>query len=537
MNQNNPLFLTTAIPYVNAAPHIGHAFELLIGDAYTRHQRQRGRPVHFTGGTDDHSLKNVRAAEALGEPPEELVARQGRVFAALARALGVEFDDYLHTSSDPRHRPSVVALWERALAAGDLYQREYSGLYCTGCEAFVSETDDARGSCPAHGQPLERVCERNWFFRLTRHAPELLHRIESGALTIEPEERRSEVLSFIRSGLKDFSVSRGISRARGFGIGVPNDPEQVIYVWFDALTSYLSVLGFPEQTPNLERYFLNQQSAREHLIGKDILRFHAVYWPAILRSAGLPLPTSVKAHGFVTSRGNKIGKSLGNGVDPFALLEQWGGDAVRLYLLRHLHTTKDSDFSLERLVESHDSDLSSKVGNLLQRTASIALRHPGLATVRTPRAETDADRALERAAERALGDVRAAVDDFALHQALIAIFELSSAANRYADEQAPWVLSRRLRAYGDERGKDEVAARLGHVLWHLFESLRVIAVLLAPFLPNAATLVVERLGLSRSTLKALDQARFGVCSRFVALPGPPPFPKLADRLSGLNAEG
>jgi len=526
MNQNHPLFLTTAIPYVNAAPHIGHAFELLIGDAYTRHQRQRGRPVHFTGGTDDHSLKNVRAAEALGEPPEQLVARQGRVFAALARALGVEFDDYLHTSSDPRHRRCVIALWERALAAGDLYQREYSGLYCTGCEAFVTETDDARGSCPVHAQPLELVHETNWFFRLTRHAPELLHRIESGALTVEPEERRSEVLSFVRSGLKDFSVSRGISRARGFGIGVPNDPEQVIYVWFDALASYLSVLGFPERSPELERYFLDPQSAREHLIGKDILRFHAVYWPAILLSAGLPLPTSVKAHGFVTSRGTKIGKSLGNGVDPFGLLEQWGPDAVRLYLLRHLHTTKDSDFSLERLVESHDSDLAGKLGNLLQRTASIALRHPEVATVRTQRIETDADRALGDAADRPLRDVRAAVDDFALHQALIAIFELTNAANRYADEQAPWVLSRRLKAESSEGGRGELAVRLGHVLWHLFESLRVIAVLLAPFLPNAAGAVVERLGISPATLNALDGARFGVGSRFVALPGSPLFPKL-----------
>jgi methionyl-tRNA synthetase len=290
----------------------------------------------------------------------------------------------------------------------------------------------------------------------------------------------------------------------------------------------LSVLGFPERTPNVEHHLLAEGAEREHLIGKDILRFHAVYWPAILLSGGLPLPTCIKAHGFVTSRGSKIGKSLGNGVDPFALVQSVGLEAVRFYFLRHLHTTKDSEFSWERLVEAHDSELSGKLGNLLQRTTSLALRHADFAASRTDALENDADRALRSAAERAVHDVRAAVDDFALHQALASIFELVGAANRYADAQEPWILSRQILTRAPEGA---ARIRLAHVLWHLFESLRVTAVLLAPFLPRASEAITLRLGVPGASLARLDEGRFGLCRRFAVLPGAPLFPKLAERLA------
>jgi methionyl-tRNA synthetase len=299
-------------------------------------------------------------------------------------------------------------------------------------------------------------------------------------------------------------------------------------VWFDALASYLSVLGYPDRTPELERHFFEPHAEREHLIGKDILRFHAVYWPAILLSAGLPLPTGIKAHGFVTLRGSKIGKSLGNGIDPFALVERLGVDAVRFYFLRHLHSTKDSDFGCERLVEAHDSELSGKLGNLLQRSTSLSLRHGDLIVTRAGLPESEADRALSAAADRALSDVRAAVDEFALHQAVASIFELVGAANRYADAQEPWVLSRLIRVASSE---DDARVRLGHVLWHLFESLRVTAVLLAPFLPRAAAAIISRLGVPTTSLATLDEARFGLWPRFVVLPGAPLFPKLAERVA------
>ncbi len=253
-NPQFPLFLSTAIPYVNAAPHVGHALELLLGDALARHQRQRGREVRLTGGTDDHSLKNARAAAALGVSTRQLVTEHGDTFRRLQASLGVELDDYLHTSRDPRHAPAVTALWQRCAAAGDLYTKPYTGRYCTGCEAFLGEAELVAGRCPAHREPLEEVHETNWFFRLSRFQEPLLQALESGALRVEPRERRNEVVSFVQSGLLDFSVSRSRERAREWGIAVPGDPSQVIYVWFDALANYLSLFGFPERTPQRGRF-------------------------------------------------------------------------------------------------------------------------------------------------------------------------------------------------------------------------------------------------------------------------------------------
>jgi len=533
MNETNhpqsPLFLTTAIPYVNAEPHVGHALELLLGDALARHARQRGRAARFTGGTDDHSLKNARAAAKLGVSTRELVTRHGDTFRRLGDALGVELDDYLHTSRDARHVPAVTALWQRCAAAGDLYSKPYRGRYCTGCEAFASDDDLSRGLCPTHLEPLEEVHETNWFFRLARYQRPLLDALTSGALRVEPRERQNEVESFVRGGLVDFSVSRSRARARDWGIGVPGDPSQVIYVWFDALTNYLSLLGFPEPTPELARYWGQAPAERQHLIGKDVLRFHAVYWPAILLSAGLPLPSVVKVHGYVTSEGQKIGKSLGNTVDPFALVARFGQEAVRFYCLRHLHSTRDSDFRVERLVEAHDSELAGKLGNLLQRVTTLALRHPSLALRPDSAAPSDADRALEDAAHRAAHDVPKAIDDFALHQALASVLELLGAANRYADSQEPWTLSRRAKTARTPEAAADLLAQLAHVLWRLCEGLRVTAVLLAPFLPAAARRIVDRLGVPEAHLRELRFARFGAGEHFRPEPGPALFPRIAER--------
>lgn len=531
-NQTNPLFplfLSTAIPYVNAAPHVGHALELLLGDALARHARQRGREVRFTGGTDDHSLKNARAAATQGVSTRELVTRHGDTFRRLQAALGVELDDYLHTSRDARHAPAVTALWQRCAAAGDLYTKPYSGRYCTGCEAFLGETELVHGSCPAHPEPLEEVHETNWFFRLSRYQEPLQAALASSALRVEPRERQNEVESFVRGGLLDFSVSRSRTRARDWGLAVPGDASQVIYVWFDALANYLSLLGFPERTPELSRYWSAVPAERQHLIGKDILRFHAVYWPAILLSAGLPLPSAVKVHGYVTSEGTKIGKSLGNAVDPFGLVERFGLSAVRFYFLRHLHSTRDSDFRVERLVEAHDSELAGKLGNLLQRVTALALRHPNLALGKGKAAPSDADRGLQDAAERAVRDVRQAVDDFALHQALASILELASAANRYADTQEPWTLSRRAKTAKTPEAAADLLAQLAHVLWRLCEALRVVAILLAPFLPEAARGIVTRLGVPEAQLHDLACARFGAGARFSPTPGAALFPRIAEQ--------
>lgn len=520
-----PLFLSTAIPYVNAAPHVGHALELLLGDALARHFRQRGRVVHFTGGTDDHSLKNAQAAAARGIPTLELVTEHGDTFRRLQGALNVRLDDYLHTARDARHAPAVRELWRLCHERGDLYTRAYTGLYCAGCEAFLAEAELVDQRCPTHLKVPESVSEQNWFFRLSRHQPALERALEDGSLRVVPEERHSEVSRFVEQGLLDFSVSRSCARARSWGIPVPGDPSQVIYVWFDALANYLSLLGFPRKTPEFARFWSEQPAAREHLIGKDILRFHAVYWPAILRSAGLPLPSQVRVHGFVTTDGVKIGKSLGNTVDPFTLALRHGVDAVRFYFLRHLHTSKDSDFRADRLLEAHDSELAGKLGNLLQRTLAIGLRHPELRLSRGRAAESDADRLLADAAERALRDVCAAVDDFALHQALAAIFELVGAANRYADTQEPWTLSRQVGLVVDLEARSDLLVQLGHVLWRLCEALRVTAILLAPFLPTTSERIAGRLGVPSEQLSSLKLARFGAGSRFVPSAGPALFPR------------
>ncbi|MES1185996.1 MAG: methionine--tRNA ligase [Myxococcales bacterium] len=526
-NPQFPLFLSTAIPYVNAAPHVGHALELLLGDALARHARQRGRDVRLTGGTDDHSLKNARAAAARGIPTSALVSEQGELFRRLQAPLGVALDDYLHTSRDARHAPAVTALWRRCAEAGDLYTKAYTGRYCTGCEAFLSDAELVNGGCAVHRDPLEEVEETNWFFRLSRYEQPLLDALASGALRVEPRERQNEVESFVRGGLVDFSVSRSRARARDVGISVPGDDTQVIYVWFDALANYLSLLGFPEPTPERERYWSERPAVREHLIGKDILRFHAVYWPAILLSAGLPLPSAVKVHGFVTLEGNKIGKSLGNAVDPFGLVERFGTSAVRFYCLRHLHTTRDSDFRVERLIEAHDSELAGNLGNLLQRVTTLALRHPSLPLVPGRAADSDADRELRDAAARAGAEVCKAVDDFALHRALASILELASAANRYLDSQEPWTLSRRAKAAKTPEAAQDLLAQLSHVLWRLCEGLRVTAVLLAPFLPDAARSIVARLGVPEAELGSLAHARFGAEARFSPQPGKALFPRLA----------
>jgi methionyl-tRNA synthetase len=523
-----PLFLSTAIPYVNAEPHVGYAFELLIGDALARRARQRGQDVRFTAGTDDHGSKNARAAAERGISTLELVREHGEKFRRLPPALQVDLDDYLHTSRDPRHAPAVLELWRRCAAAGDLYTKEYQGLYCEGCEAFLQPGDLEQGSCPEHQRPPELVSETNWFFRLSRYQAPLLALLESGALRIEPPERANEVLSFVRGGLTDFSVSRSRARARDWGIAVPDDPSQVIYVWFDALASYLASLGFPHDTDDFSRRWQSAAATREHLIGKGILRFHAVYWPAILLSAGLQTPSAIKAHGYVTLEGNKIGKSRGNGVDPFALVERYGAAALRFYCLRHLHTTKDSDFKLERLREAHDSELSGKLGNLLQRVAALALRHPELTLEPPDAAPSDDDLTLRDAAERCVSEVSASFAALSLHDALSCIFALIAAANRYADAQEPWTLSRRARAAKTHAAAAELLAQLAHVLWQLCEALRVIAILLWPFLPESAGEILLRLGVPARHAPSLERARFGSETRFRPRQGGPLFPRLVN---------
>jgi methionyl-tRNA synthetase len=337
------MYITTTIPYVNARPHLGFALEIVQADVLARHHRRRGEPVRFQTGTDDNSLKNVLAAEAAGVPVRELVDRNAAAFEALRETLDLSFDAFIRTSSHPGHRAGVERLWR--LTEHDVYLKHYEGLYCVGCEQFYPE-----GPCPeGHEAPLQRVSEENWFFRLSRYREQLLDLIGSGRLAIEPVSRRNEVLAFLRSGLEDISISRSAARSRGWGIPVPGDPGQVIYVWWDALANYITAL----EGEDYERWWV-REPRRIHLMGKGVIRFHAVYWPAMLLSAGLPLPTRIFVHDYITAGGRKISKSGGATADPVALRDAYGVDAVRWWLLREVPRVGDADFTEDRLIARHD---------------------------------------------------------------------------------------------------------------------------------------------------------------------------------------
>jgi methionyl-tRNA synthetase len=535
------LYLSTTIPYVNSRAHVGHALELVQADVLARHYRRIGAEVRLQSGTDDNSLKNVLAAAAEGISTRDLVNRNASEFAGLREHLSLSFDDFIRTSSDPRHRPGVERLWRACAARGDLYRKTYQGLYCVGCEQFYTEAELADGACPDHGTRPELVSEENWFFRLSRYGDQLVDLITSGRLRIEPASRRNEVLGFIAGGLEDFSASRSVARARGWGIGVPDDPSQVIYVWWDALGNYITALnygaanggaannGAPNNgAPNngaadYQRWWAGADR-RVHLVGKGVLRFHAVYWPAILLSAGLPLPTELFVHDYLTVNGRKISKSAAGAdlqaSDPVALAGTYGVDALRWWLLREVPRTGDTDFSVDRLVARANEDLANGLGNLISRVVSIAhayrngvvhpasrphgtsrwlaaagegrpggpLGEPGQGTPDAHDWPADAA-ALRAAVERTPGTVRQALSGYDFRAAAAAVWQIVTEANRYVEAAEPWHLARAERA-----GDQSAGQRLDAVLGVLVAACQVLAAELWPFLPDLAAKVAAACG-------------------------------------------
>ena len=515
-----PFYVTTPIYYVNDRPHIGHAYSTVAADMLSRYHRLRGEPVRFLTGLDEHGLKIERKAREVGQDPQAFVDAMTAPWKQAWVDLRCEPDDFIRTT-EPRHKALAQALWERLEAAGDVYLGHYEDWYCVGCESFKTEKELLPGNlCPDHKKPVERVKEQSYFFRLSKYTERLLELYEANPAFVRPEGRFNEVKSFVREGLRDLSISR---TSFEWGIPVPRDPKHVMYVWLDALTNYLSALGGPAPEGEAPLYdeFWNGGGRVLHIVGKDILRFHTVYWPAFLLSAGIEVPDQVWAHGWLTVNGEKMSKSLGNFLPPGPLVEAFGADVLRYYFMREVGFGQDGDFSHANLVARYNGELANGLGNLLNRMlASIVKKSLGgkVPTI-DPGALPADDRALLDTAERVAAQAAKHLEDVAPHRALDCIFELVAAANRYVDATEPW----RLAKEGDE-------ARLAQVAYVVLESLRFLSVMLWPVMPDKSDGLREQLGLEKIALEVgRDQwpsELFGLAYGTETAPGAPLFPRI-----------
>ncbi|OBG54555.1 MULTISPECIES: methionine--tRNA ligase [unclassified Mycobacterium] len=477
-----PFYVTTAITYPNGNPHVGHAYEYIATDAIARFKRLDGFDVRFLTGTDEHGLKMLETAAAEGLPTAELARRNSDVFQRLQEKLNISFDRFIRTT-DADHHEASKEIWRRMDAAGDIYLDSYTGWYSVRDERFFVESEtavvDGTRVAVETGTPVTWTEEQTYFFRLSAYTDKLLAHYEANPDFIAPEVRRNEVVSFVSGGLRDLSISR---TSFDWGVKVPDHPDHVMYVWVDALTNYLTGVGYPDtDSPMFRRYW----PADLHMIGKDIIRFHTVYWPAFLMSAGIELPRRVFAHGFLLNRGEKMSKSVGNIVDPVALTETFGVDQLRYFLLREVPFGQDGSYSEDAIVTRINTDLANELGNLAQRSLSMVAKNLD-GVVPTPGEFTAEDAELLATADGLLDRVRAAFDGQAMHLALEAIWLMLGAANRYFSAQQPWVL----------RKSDSAAdqTRFATVLYTTCEAVRIAALLIQPVMPESAGKLLDLLG-------------------------------------------
>jgi methionyl-tRNA synthetase len=471
--KHDKFYITTAISYPNGNPHIGHAYELIATDAIARFHRLDGRDVFFLTGTDEHGIKMLQTARKEGISARELADRNAERFKAMAAALNASNDDFIRTT-EARHHAACAEIWRRMVDAGDIYKDAYAGWYSVRDEAYYDEDETVvREDGVRYGPqdtPVEWVEEESYFFRLSRYQDRLLALYETQPDFIGPDTRRNEVVSFVSRGLKDLSMSR---TTFDWGIPVPGDEKHVMYVWVDALTNYVSATGWP-QTGEHSGFW----PADVHIIGKDIVRFHTVYWPAFLMSAGLPLPKRVFGHGFLFNRGEKMSKSVGNVVDPFEMADVYGVDQMRYFFLREVPFGNDGNYSHEAIVNRTNADLANGLGNLAQRTLSMIAKNCA-GRVPEPGALNADDTALLTLAVPALDAAREAMDKQAVHRAVEAVFAIAAAADRYIDAQAPWTL----RKTDPERMKT--------VLYVVAETVRRIAILAQPYIPASSEKLLD----------------------------------------------
>jgi methionyl-tRNA synthetase len=479
-------YLTTPIYYVNARPHAGHAGTTIMADAMCRYRRLAGDRVYFLTGTDEHGDNIAQRASKAGVLPQAYADEIAEAFRDSWRRLGITNDDFIRTT-EPRHARVVQAILQRLYDAGEIYFGEYGGNYCFGCERFYTDKEVVDGKCPDHQQPLTFIKEKNYFFRMSKYQDWLVKHIEEHPGFIQPERYRNEVLGFLREPLQDLSISRPRSRLQ-WGIPLPFDDQYVTYVWFDALINYLSAVGYPDGP--LYREFWPHA---EHLIGKDILKPHAVYWPTMLKAAGIPLYRRLNVHGYWSYGGGKMSKSVGNVVEAFQLTDKYGHDAFRYFLLREMTFGLDANFTEEALVGRLNADLANDLGNLASRATTLIVNFAG-GVVPVPGLATAAEHEVREALDRARRDVAAAMEDFAFQRALGAIWEFIASVNRYVDAEKPWALAR----------DPQHRVRLETVLHTLAESLRCLGILLDPFLPEAAHKIRDALGAPAPSLSDLE---------------------------------
>lgn len=473
-----PFYITTAISYPNGKPHIGHAYEAIAADVIARHQRQQGRDVRFQTGTDEHGLKMAQKARDLGITPKQLCDEMSQYFIDMCDTLNVSYDVFMRTT-EPRHHVATQDLWRRMEAKGDLYLDRYEGWYSVRDEAYYDESELVAGEggqkLSPQGTPVEWTVEESWFFRLSNYAEPLLALYRDNPQFIQPDSRRNEVMRFVEGGLRDLSVSR---TSFDWGVKVPGTENHVMYVWVDALTNYLTGLGYPADTPEMTRYW----PADLHLIGKDIVRFHTVYWPAFLMSADLPLPRQVFGHGFLLNRGQKESKSLGNVTDPVDLAGRFGVDALRYFLMREVAFGQDGSYSPEAIVTRCNAELANSFGNLAQRSLSMIFKN--LEGVISEFTEGDSDRELRAVVNNTCrGELPLAFDALDFSNGIEAWMRAVFACNQYVDEQAPWAL----------RKTDP--ERMQAVLMTLFTVVRDLAIAIRPVVPASADKLLDQLGI------------------------------------------
>ena len=464
----NNFYITTSIAYTNALPHLGFALELVQADVLARYNRLLGKNVFFLTGTDEHGQKVVKAAESAKKTPEQFTNDVSAKFRELTEVLNLSNNDFIRTTDKIRHWPAVEKFWGELKEKGDLYKKKYQGLYCLGCEAFITKKDLAGGKCKIHKKEPEVIEEENYFFKLSDYSKEIEKIMEKGEIKIVPEGRKNEMLSFVRQGLEDVSFSRP-SKDLKWGIPVPGDDTQTVYVWADALLNYLSALDYPAG-----KKFEDYWPADVHCIGKDILRFHALIWIGMLLSLKMELPKVIFVHGYLTSDGQKMSKSLGNVIDPFELVKKYGADPLRYFLLREIPSAEDGDFTYEKFEQRYNSDLAKGLGNLVARVVTLAAD----ISAKPVLVESEFAAAIKKTDK----EYQLGLAKFKFNEALAAVWELISFCDRYIEKERPW----------EESGKQKA------IISDLLFAVNKIAELLKPFLPESAEKILEQLKTKKS---------------------------------------